>query len=344
MGSIKLYQLQQELKKGKLHQLYFFNGPEEFLQEQLAGEIIEKVVPAESREYNVDHIDAEDLTPERFKALSDGQTFFGSAKIIIVKDAEDVRDSAIDDISSFLETVPEDTHIIFRSSKFKFKGKKNLFGILQKRACCVIFWKMFPNSLESWVRDCARGMGYSIDEGAIAELTAESNESLRIIKTEIDKLAVYAGERKRIGVDDVRAVQGHSKDHSIFELERLYLKRDVKSGLKCIKKLSGIKYNDILMLNCIFRTLKKILFTKKFSDDPSYSRQDIAKILKLHKTHDKDIFEHAGRFRMDELMRGIKSIARAEERIKTGDGTALYVLSSLWIGICRGSLSEDAVI
>jgi DNA polymerase-3 subunit delta len=63
------------------------------------------------------------------------------------------------------------------------------------------------------------GTGVSITPEAATLIHSYVGRSLRELQNELDKLSLFIGKRAMIGVDDVNAVVGMSRQFNVFELQ-----------------------------------------------------------------------------------------------------------------------------
>ncbi|MFH1282728.1 MAG: DNA polymerase III subunit delta [bacterium] len=335
MQPIKYYQLKHEINNNKIFPLYFFYGPEEFLKEEITREIVNKFITAENKAFCVDTVEGSDLTLSHFSSISQGLSIFGDRRIIIVYNTDDVPSAIGEDLIPFLNEIPDNVCVIFTSSEYKFKKKDILISELQKKAHPVVFWQLSQSAMEIWVKEYVKKNGFTTDEKTIRELIAVSNEDVRILKSELDKIIVYLGERRQITYEDISSMRGQSRDYTIYDLDKYLYKRDIKQGLICIQGIMQVRYNGILILSYLFKAVKRLLCAKMLLKEGSYNNQEISSLLGLHRFFDKEFFEKLKNFKYDELTKGINLLIQAEDRLKSGQGTPIYILSKLWLNLCQ---------
>jgi len=88
--------------------------------------------------------------------------------------------------------------------------------------------------LVRWITDAAAGLGKTIDRQAAGMLAQWVGENLASLRSELDKLASYVGQRTSITVDDIAAVATTSASPEAFALAGAITRGDVRAGLEAV--------------------------------------------------------------------------------------------------------------
>ncbi|MDR1439231.1 MAG: DNA polymerase III subunit delta [Clostridiales bacterium] len=96
--------------------------------------------------------------------------------------------------------------------------RMKLYGLISKAGLAVEFPLQQPAALEKWVASIVARSGKQFERGALAYFMEKSEESMTAIKSELDKLLLYVGERSRITTGDIAAVCSFSLKARIFDL------------------------------------------------------------------------------------------------------------------------------
>ncbi|MDR1440740.1 MAG: DNA polymerase III subunit delta [Clostridiales bacterium] len=93
-----------------------------------------------------------------------------------------------------------------------------LFTQASKIGLVVEFPYQKPSDIERWIANIAAREGKSFERGALRHFLEKSEESMTEIRSELDKLLAYTGQRKRVTMDDIAAVCSFSLKARIFDL------------------------------------------------------------------------------------------------------------------------------
>ena len=87
------------------------------------------------------------------------------------------------------------------------------------------------------VLEMAREMGVELDRDAAEELSEILNGELASIRTEIEKLAAYAGERRKITRADVELLVVSAQKYTVWELADMLAARQPARALEFLDSL-----------------------------------------------------------------------------------------------------------
>jgi DNA polymerase-3 subunit delta len=87
---------------------------------------------------------------------------------------------------------------------------------------------------EGWARKELNAAQKAISQEALAQLVTHAGATTRLLSNEIEKLALYTGERKRIELEDVDAIVTRQKQAKAFALSDALGDRDVPKMMKTL--------------------------------------------------------------------------------------------------------------
>ncbi|HEU4453040.1 MAG TPA: DNA polymerase III subunit delta, partial [Longimicrobium sp.] len=99
--------------------------------------------------------------------------------------------------------------ILVLSAAIPSGSKAKFYDDVKKAAMSVEFAPLDPNDAPGWLMEEAQGThGVELEPDAARAIVAAMGVELGMLTSELKKLAAYVQDRKRITVDDVRAVGG----------------------------------------------------------------------------------------------------------------------------------------
>jgi DNA polymerase-3 subunit delta len=101
-----------------------------------------------------------------------------------------------------------------------------------------------------------------IREDACEFLVSQTNQSLRDLSNEVDKLIAFTDNRDRIILDDIAAVTGSSRKYNVFEFQKQVAKRNFKQAALILEKMQKNEQQEILIVSILtkfFITLFKLI-------------------------------------------------------------------------------------
>src|SRR5437016_11022927 len=215
MGRLSPEELLGRLEKGKLIPAILLLGEEPYLRDTCRMQLIERFVPEASRTWAVSRYSAErGETQTAFEQaqtlplLSPQQVVFLEEVEAIEKLGEKNRDEAVAQLGAYLEDPAPVTVLVVEATGLDQRMK--LGKLLAEKTLvveCGLGEKVEERlaSATALARVMAKDEGVEFEKGVAEELAEFVAADLMRLKTEIGKLAAYAGERKLIRRQDVRA-------------------------------------------------------------------------------------------------------------------------------------------
>lgn len=173
--------------------------------------------------------------------------FFGSAKAVWLRDCSflgDDRVSAGQDLTAAVAALAEELKTFeWRSVRLlvsagKVDGRKSFYKTFDKLGTVEKLdgWseKDWTDQAEQFARRELRARGKGIAEDALAELVQRVGPHARLLANEVEKLALYAGDRGDLTLDDVRAIAVNNKHARAFALGDALGDRNLPALLRCL--------------------------------------------------------------------------------------------------------------
>jgi DNA polymerase-3 subunit delta len=186
--------------------------------------------------------------------------FFGGGKVIWFQNCSFLADDRTGSSSAVTETLAD---IAQELKVFSWQGvqliisaarvdkRKVFFKTLDKIGTVESFagWSVddrdWADQAEGWARKAIRARQKEISEEALAELISRVGPNARQLDTEIEKLSLYVGGRKEIGMEDVAAICTRNKLARAFALGDALGDRDLPRLLRRLdEELWEVKFDS----------------------------------------------------------------------------------------------------
>jgi DNA polymerase-3 subunit delta len=227
--------------------------------------------------------------------------FFGGAKVVWFQNcnflAEDRTSSSqavtgnINDLAQELKAFKwENVRLLISAGKVD--KRKTFYKTLEKLGEVEVFagWsfddKDWADQAEMFARGKFRDLNKQISDEALSELVANIGPNARMLDNEVEKLALYAGNRPAIGLEDVNAITTRNKHARAFALGDALGDRDLPRLLRCLDEelwemRTDKDKSEIGLLYGLITKIRVLIFLKELIDsgmlklsggDPGYPR------------------------------------------------------------------------
>jgi DNA polymerase-3 subunit delta len=357
--------------------IHLFAGSDEARVKEAALRHVQKLTPEDAGDFGNDVIDgaadnaehAGQICSQVVQAL---QTlpFFGGGKVVWLKNANFMGDSvtgraeaSVTGMENILDVIENDLppEIKFVVSATALDKRRSTWRRLNKIANTEFFDKP-DTSRAGWegavlrhATKKARELGLTFESGALELLVQMCGDDTRQLESEIEKIDLYLGERRRAGLRTVRGLVSESRAGVIWEVGNAIGARDLPRALQLIDTLLYQGQNAVgILLAAIVPRVRSLLLVKELGsryklraatyNSFTNALEGLPPSATAHLPRKKDgsgfnaypLFLALGETRnytLDELHAAYRSCLKANTRLVTTQLDARFVLERLLIGI-----------
>lgn len=341
--------------------VYAVLGSDEAEVKRVAAELATQLTPPETGDFGLEVIDgvaesAEQATARIRSTIEALQTlpFFGSTKVVWLKNANFLGDtaiarsasvqSALEELSDLVKNAPG-SDVIFLISATEVDKRRSFYKSLLKLAETQIFDRL-DSSRSGWeeeateiVRSRAKKRKLQFDDAALDLFVLLTGGDTRQIENELEKIDIFLGKDRGVHADLVRELVPLSRAGVIFELSNALATRDLELALTLVRRLLDQGESAIgILLVAILPTIRNLLLAKDLMErhrlPPPYSPfQFISAINRLpaeatdHLPRKKDgsinayalgiAAQHAHRFETRQLIEAMQACLEANLQLVT---------------------------
>jgi len=250
------------------HCVYLFYGEDELPAQEAARAEIDRLLPEKDRTFSLETVEGRVgdsdsavhvLQVCRQALLTVG--FMGSKKMVWLKDANFLTDAGlpfkraehlVGEIQAFArwieKGVPDGCVLLVTATDI---DKRQVFYRACEKAGMVKEFSLpdKPNQVEADVRSRTSAMleqaGMRMDDEAMEVFISHVGNQTRQISSEVDKLVLYAGEKRIIQAEDVRQIVSPSKETLVWDLTDAVARRRLGQALAIVRQLLSQKESAI---------------------------------------------------------------------------------------------------
>src|SRR5713226_9042306 len=271
-----------ELESRKLRPAYVFVGDEAFFRKRFRDAILEHLVPADLRDFSLFEFDlaendlAEVLDRARTPSLmAPFQVFFvRGVKNLFGRGSNEEKLAAIEDYCKnpnpdalliFVAdhiSIPADVRRMEMQDKERYQRIRETMG----QYCGIVeLARVEEGEAVRWIGEYCTSREVKIEPDGARELVDALGGDMMMISNELEKLILYAGEKKRITLGDVETMVLAAKQRSLYELTDAISAKDRVRALETLDAILSSGEGDdasighIYMLAKTFRQMLVIL-------------------------------------------------------------------------------------
>jgi DNA polymerase III subunit delta len=325
MAKLGTEEFLERLQKGKPVPAVLLLGDEAYLRDECRKQLIEKYVPEAARTWAISRFSADDgetqaavdqaqtlpmLSPQQVVFLQDGEA--------IEKLGEKARDEAVKTLEAYLENPAPFTVLVIEASGLD--QRMRLAKMLLEKALVVEVG--LGENIDERVaaaavlaKSLAKEQGVEFEKGAAEDLAEFVSGDLMRLKTEVDKLATFAAERKSVRRADVVALVVSEKSATIWEVADFLAARQPRKALEFFERLLREGEEPVAMLGAMAWMYRKLIEATEVRAANGYQA---ARALGMRPEQAELAIQCARKISKERLLDGLKALREADDRLKGG--------------------------
>ena len=326
-------QLLAEIAKGDVRPFYLLYGDEEYEREAFAASVIEALVPAQARDFNLDVLRAERLEVLDFFQVYETYPMMAESRLIVLREAEALTADQCRGLEHVFAVPVETSRLLVVGQKVDMRRK--FFRELSRQGRALEFRPPYDNQVPQWIQRHAKRQEVQIEPAAIQLLSQYVGAKPRELVSEIEKLVSFAGVDQPITTSAVEQVAGITRGASVFDLADALGKGQGELAQKLLQKFLSQGEEPTRAVAMVTRHFQLLLKAKGLMDK-SLPRDKIAAELGVAPFFLPGYLEQAQRRSASWLWAALSALKEADWRLKSqGRRQERLVLELLVAKLCR---------
>jgi DNA polymerase-3 subunit delta len=337
MPRLSVEEFAARLEKGKHIPTVLLLGDEAFLRDSCRSRVIEKLVAEAARTWAVSRFSAK--SGETQAAMDQAQTMpmLSPQQVVFLEDAEAIeklgeksRDETVKAIEEYLANPAPFTVLVLEACALD--QRMRLAKLLTEKAL-VVEVGLGEDAGEriaagvGLARSLAKEQGIEFAQGAAEDLAEFVSGDLLRLKTEVEKLATFAGDRKTVRREDVSALVISEKTSTIWEVADLLASRQSKRALEFFDRLLREGEEPLQMLGAMAWMYRKLVEASEIRG--ATNGWQAARALGMRPEQAELAIQSSRKISKTRLLAGLRVLQQADDRLKGGSEDARAVMEFL---------------
>ena len=262
---IKSFEIQKKILNFEKNILFLLYGENNGLKKDIKDIIKNSFESKNSKAENFSTYENNILENEEsfYNSIYSG-SLFGDKKIITIHDGTDKLIKILEDI---LLKKPENILIIIYSSILEKKSKLRSFFEKEKTTICIPCYLDNERDLENIAKIELKKNNIILQRESLNLLVEKSNQDRGNLKNEIKKIISYAHNKKKLELDEIRAIVNFSGEYKSDNLINECLCGNVSQFKKILSEIYSNTLNQIFLLRVLNNKLQRLLKMKILEND-----------------------------------------------------------------------------
>jgi DNA polymerase III subunit delta len=325
------------LKKGKAIPAILLLGEEPYLRDTCRAQLIDQYVAEAARTWAVSRFSAE--RGDIQTALDQAQTMpmLSPQQVVFLEDAESIeeftdkkRDDAVKQLELYLADPAPFTVLVIEAARLDQRMK--LAKLLTDKALVVqVGLGDDPDQRNAaavaLAKSLAKEQGIEFESGAAEDLAECVAADLQRLKTEIEKLGTFAGERKIIRRQDVASIVISERAATVWEMADMLASRQPARALDFLDRLLRNGEEPLQMLGAMSWMYRKLVEASEVKG--VVNGWQAARALQMAPDKAELAIRNARKISKLRLLSGLRALQRADDRLKGGSEDPRAVMEFL---------------
>jgi DNA polymerase-3 subunit delta len=337
MASVTPQELLARLAKGKPIPGVLLVGSDRYLRDLCRNKLVDAYVAEGTRDWGIRRFSADDDEVSAILGQAQTMPMLAPQQVIFVGEAEawermgdDSRDALVKQISEYLDNPAPFTVLVFEAAALdqrmrlaKMFAEKTVTVSVElssdpaERARLAV-----PLSLEM-----ARELGATLEPDAADELCDILNGELASIRTELEKLSAYAGDRRNITRADVDLLVISARKYEVWDLADMLAARQPAQALEFLDSLLREGEAAPALLGVLAWMYRKLLEAQELP--AGTIGWQAASRLKMRSEAAQLAVQRSRKFPKSQLTNGLAALYEADSRLKSGGTNQRAVMEFL---------------
>lgn len=314
----------------KPESIFLLLGDDAYLRDQFREEIIQKFLKPEDREYGLARVDLaqEPLLQVLGRALSPG--LFAARQVLVLTRVEKLREEEVKHLEAYFDSPAEQTVLIFEAARLdkRTRGAKLLLEN------CEVHEVDSPED-DAFVLEAvgrfAKELGVQLERNAAEDLVFAVGNNLGLLRREMEKLQVFAGDGGTIQQEDVAALVTQARNFNVFEMADFLAERRRGQALLRLRRMLAMGESPIGVVGALAYVFRQLLRARKLPRNSS--SWQAAKTLRMQGARAEAMVRQAHKFSSGQLRKGLGRLLAADIALKSSAPDPVAILETLVVDL-----------
>jgi DNA polymerase III subunit delta len=326
------------LREGEPGPLYFLYGKERYLLDRAVDLLRARVLDPRTRDFNYELFYGKEAGASRIAQAARTLPMMAKRRLILVRDADEMKADELAGLMTYVSDPAPETCLVFVGEKVDQRMK--FFSAFKKHGVLVKLDPLYERQLPDFVRGEARARGVTIAPDALTMIVAEIGAELGQLADAVERLAMFAGERKQITADDVDQVVATTRQRSVFELANAVGAGDRAQALAMLSSMLGARESGVRIVAMLARHLRQLWITSELLER-TRDKFEIASALGIPPFFADDIIRQARTLDGERAKRMHAALFEADKKLKSSRLEDARLLEALILDLTTSAPSRN---
>ena len=326
--------IQEAVSQGRIAAVYLWHGEERFQMQECLARLKKNYLTDDPSGSGIESCSADEVSPRQIVERANEMSFF-QQRLLIIDDVtyfQDGQSAELDPLYEYLANPNQATCLVLLAEKIN-RGRK-LYKLIEQNG---EIWEFNApkryQEWQDWLKAELKARGKSMNSEAGRLFLERAGHQTGILSQELDKLAVFVGEREIIRVDDVQLLTPRTVETTVFQLLDAVAQRKTGEALRNLHDVL-LEEHPLKVLTMLERQLRLLLGAQSWRDQGG-NGAELSSVLKISPFEAQKVWQQAQRLSWDALVKAMKECLRTGIALKSSGGDPGFLLEIMVVKFCR---------
>ena len=323
---INYTELYKRFSRNEISPVYIFSGDQAYLMDEAISEL-KKITVGASSDFNFSLFYGDSNSAREIIITAKTYPMLSRMRLVVVKNADRLPENEIKSIDSYISSPSPSTCLILIVEEEKDLTLEN------KKSVLYVDFILDTKEIYQQITLEAKKLGCEITKEASETLISLVGENLQDIHRELEKLALFVGNKNKISAENVERLTEKEQFKDVFQLVNAIAEKNKKKALNALLDLEATKEEPLVILNKISWRFRSIWRAKELID--KNMPQDV--IIKQLRTSSKAFYyirQEARNFSYEDIKRISSILYLGDRMLKTAHIPKNLTLTKLVLELC----------
>jgi len=323
----------RRLNDGELARVYVITGEERFLVHDAIRRVVERVFPSGRDDFNLAAFHGGEASGVDIAAAASQVPMFAAQRVVVVRGGESLSAADLDAVAGYVERAYDSTVLIIEASTLdaRLKPVKRILSAAHVDAVELI--ALSPRDATAWAQKQARRHGAEIDGQVAGYLVDAVGADLSLLDMALERVALYAGDRRPVTLGDAEAVVPDTRSRNVFALVDHLGARELGPAIGCFHRLLDQGESPVGGLAMIARHFRALALARAAAAEGVHE-QNMAQFIGCPPFKVRDYVATSRAYSPQKLATILHAIAETDLALKSSRVRRELLVERLFMRIC----------
>ncbi|MBF0416303.1 MAG: DNA polymerase III subunit delta [Magnetococcales bacterium] len=258
-----------------------------------------------------------ELDEERFLAACHAFPFFSAKRLVLLKDVDKLAVGMRKTLTDYLKKPTLSTVLLILGGNLPANHAIRAACDHDKKHWSVAYYPLDAANLRTWLHQYLTQAGFTVEADALRFLASRLDGDTLSAEAEMEKLILFMGRERQIGLDDCLAMVGETRVHSGFGLMDALFAGRRQEALAILDRLLKADEEPLQLLGLVTNRLRRFIRARAMLQ-AGESQQAVAKTLNVFWKENDSFFAQCRHWREESLAQGLLDCLEADTALKSG--------------------------